>query len=418
MFKKYKLYFLFVLLVLTIALPFIFTSSFALTLLSKMGVLIIFTVAYNMLLGQSGLLSFGHAVYFGLAGYATIHIINGINSKLLFDIPITIMPIFGALVGLFLGICIGYLSTKRVGTAFALISLGFCELITAITLIFVVFFNGEDGIEADRVTGVDFLGISYGPHIEVYYLILFWCFVSVLIMYILTKTPFGKMCNAVRDNSQRAQFIGYNIRKVRWLAFTLSATFAGIAGSLHAINYEHIGFETVSLAQSGNVLFMAYIGGIGNFFGPIIGAISLTYLETMLSGVTESWVLYLGIIFVLVIAYAPQGLSGLIEMHGPIFRIKPKLLYKLILPYICFFSSLVVLIFGFTLAIEYIHYLKLDNTEFTIYWINFEKNNLLISVLVLIALILGYLLTIKSFKNVKENWNLIMNEVKMSLKNE
>ena len=140
MFKQYKFYLIFVLFTFTVLLPFIFTSSFALTLLSKMGVLIIFAVAYNMLLGQSGLLSFGHAIYFGLAGYATVHIINGVNAKFLINIPITIMPIFGALVGLVLGILIGYLSTKRIGTAFALISLGFCELVTAITLIFVVFF--------------------------------------------------------------------------------------------------------------------------------------------------------------------------------------------------------------------------------------------------------------------------------------
>ena len=416
MFKQYKFYFLCILFLLTMALPFIFTSSFAITLLSKMGVLIIFAVAYNMLLGQSGLLSFGHAIYFGLAGYATVHIINGINDKLLLSIPITIMPLFGAIVGLILGILIGYLSTKRIGTAFALISLGFCELITAITLIFVIFFNGEDGIEADRVTGMDYFGITYGPHIEVYYLILFWCFVCVLIMYLLTQTPFGKMCNAVRDNAQRAEFIGYNIRKIRWLAFSLSATFAGVAGSLHAINYEHIGFETVSLTQSGNVLFMAYIGGIGNFLGPIIGAISLTYLETMLSGVTESWVLYLGLIFVLVIAYAPQGISGLVVMHGPIFRIKPKLLHRLLLPYLLFFLSLLLLVFSITLAVEYIHSLRIDKPNFVIYWVTLEKNAFLISTIILVTLILGFLFTKKSFEKVKENWDEVMEEIKLSLK--
>ena len=416
MFKQYKFYFLCILFLLTMALPFIFTSSFAITLLSKMGVLIIFAVAYNMLLGQSGLLSFGHAIYFGLAGYATVHIINGINDKLLLSIPITIMPIFGAIVGLILGILIGYLSTKRIGTAFALISLGFCELITAITLIFVIFFNGEDGIEADRVTGMDYFGITYGPHIEVYYLILFWCFVCVLIMYLLTQTPFGKMCNAVRDNAQRAEFIGYNIRKIRWLAFSLSATFAGVAGSLHAINYEHIGFETVSLTQSGNVLFMAYIGGIGNFLGPIIGAISLTYLETMLSGVTESWVLYLGLIFVLVIAYAPQGISGLVVMHGPILRIKPKLLYRLLLPYLLFFLSLLLLVFSTTLAVEYIHSLKIDKPNFVIYWVTLEKNAFLILTIILVTSILGFLFTKKSYEKVKENWDEVMEEIKLSLK--
>ena len=280
-----------------------------------MGVLIIFSVAYNMLLGQTGLLSFGHAIYFGLAGYASIHILSAINESYLPSLPLILLPFIGAFVGLMLGIGIGYLSTKRLGTAFAMISLGFCELVTALTLIFVVFFNGEDGIQADRVTGNEFLGFTYGPQSEVYYLILFWCIISVSLMYLLTKTPFGRMCNAVRDNQQRAEFVGYNVRKVRWLAFSLSAMFAGAAGSLHAINYEHIGFESVSLVQSGMVLFMAYIGGIGNFLGPILGAISLTYLDTMLSDITEAWVLYYGIIFVLVIAFAPQGIAGIIVWY-------------------------------------------------------------------------------------------------------
>ena len=237
-------------------------------------------------------------------------------------------------------------------------------------------------------------------------------------MYFLTKTPFGKMCNAVRDNAQRAQFIGYNIRKVRWLAFSLSATFAGIAGSLHAINYEHIGFETVSLTQSGNVLFMAYIGGIGNFLGPIIGAISLTYLETMLSGVTESWVLYLGIIFVLVIAFAPQGISGIVVMHGPIFRIKPKLFNKLIMPYIFFSGSLLLLVFSVTLTVEYIHSLGIDKSTFTLYWISLVKEKFVIVPLILISFLLGLFLTQKSYKMMKETWDEVMNEIKLSLKNE
>ena len=157
-----------------IGLPYIFSSAFALTLLCKIGVLVIFSLEYNMLLGQTGLLSFGHAVYFGLAGYATIHLLNGINLKIILNIPVFFLPVLGFIVGLILGFLIGYLSTKRIGTAFAMISLGFCELITALTLIFVIFFNGEDGIQADRVTGQDMFGISYGPQSEVYFLILFW----------------------------------------------------------------------------------------------------------------------------------------------------------------------------------------------------------------------------------------------------
>ena len=395
MFKKINLKFLLfsILLLFLLFLPNIFTTSFALTLFSKMGVLIIFSVAYNMLLGQAGLLSFGHAIYFGLAGYASIHILSAINESYLPSLPLILLPFIGAFVGLTLGICIGYLSTKRLGTAFAMISLGFCELVTALTLIFVVFFNGEDGIQADRVTGNEFLGFTYGPQSEVYYLILFWCIISVSLMYLLTKTPFGRMCNAVRDNQQRAEFVGYNVRKVRWLAFSLSAMFAGAAGSLHAINYEHIGFESVSLVQSGLVLFMAYIGGIGNFLGPILGAISLTYLDTMLSDITEAWVLYYGIIFVLVIAFAPQGISGIIMVHEPIIRNNPSLLKKLVFPYTIFLVSIIILTIGFTSIIELIHSLKSSKDNLKVYWLNINNNNIFIWMLFSLIFISGILLT-------------------------
>ena len=417
MYKKINLKFLLfsILLLFLLFLPNIFTTSFALTLFSKMGVLIIFSVAYNMLLGQAGLLSFGHAIYFGLAGYASIHILSAINESYLPSLPLILLPFIGAFVGLMLGICIGYLSTKRLGTAFAMISLGFCELVTALTLIFVVFFNGEDGIQADRVTGNEFLGFTYGPQSEVYYLILFWCIISVSLMYLLTKTPFGRMCNAVRDNQQRAEFVGYNVRKVRWLAFSLSAMFAGAAGSLHAINYEHIGFESVSLVQSGLVLFMAYIGGIGNFLGPILGAISLTYLDTMLSDITEAWVLYYGIIFVLVIAFAPQGISGIIMVHEPIIRNNPSLLKKLVFPYTIFLVSIIILTIGFTSIIELIHSLKSSKDNLKVYWLNINNNNIFIWMLFSLIFISGILLTKKCFRLVKEKWNDVLNQVKLGL---
>ena len=396
MYKKINLKFLLfsILLLFLLFLPNIFTTSFALTLFSKMGVLIIFSVAYNMLLGQAGLLSFGHAIYFGLAGYASIHILSAINESYLPSLPLILLPFIGAFVGLMLGICIGYLSTKRLGTAFAMISLGFCELVTALTLIF---------------------GFTYGPQSEVYYLILFWCIISISLMYLLTKTPFGRMCNAVRDNQQRAEFVGYNVRKVRWLAFSLSAMFAGAAGSLHAINYEHIGFESVSLVQSGLVLFMAYIGGIGNFLGPILGAISLTYLDTMLSDITDAWVLYYGIIFVLVIAFAPQGISGIIMVHEPIIRNNPSLLKKLVFPYTIFLVSIIILTIGFTSIIELIHSLKSSKDNLKVYWLNINNNNIFIWMLFSLIFISGILLTKKCFRLVKEKWNDVIDEIKLGL---
>ena len=234
-------------------------------------------------------------------------------------------------------------------------------------------------------------------------------------MYLLTKTPFGRMCNAVRDNQQRAEFVGYNVRKIRWLAFSLSAMFAGAAGSLHAINYEHIGFESVSLVQSGMVLFMAYIGGIGNFLGPILGAISLTYLDTMLSDITEAWVLYYGVIFILVIAFAPQGIAGIIMVHEPIIRNNPSLLKKLVFPYTIFLVSIIILTIGFTSIIELIHSLKSSKDNLKIYWLNINNNNIFIWILFSLIFISGILLTKKCFRLVKEKWNDVIDEVKLGL---
>ncbi|MXX21589.1 MAG: branched-chain amino acid ABC transporter permease [Rhodospirillales bacterium] len=342
--------------IVLIALPHVFSSGFALTLMSQIGLLIVFALAYNMLLGQGGMLSFGHAVYFGLAGYFTIHYLNFIYEEEVPYIPVTLIPLLGGLVGLFFGILIGYVSTRRAGTTFAMISLGFGEMVTALTLVLVAIFNGEDGIQTDRVIGEELFGVTYGPNIEVYYLIAGWCLLCTLAMFLLTRTPFGRISNAVRDNAERVEFIGYSSQRIRWLAFSLSSFFAGIAGALHAVNIEHVGFEQVSVLQSGLVLFMVYIGGTGSFVGPIIGATLLYFLQSTLTGVTEAWVLYLGVMFVAVIMFFPGGLAGLITMHQPIWRVHSRLLAPLLIPYARFFAALVASVLGCIGLIEMLYF--------------------------------------------------------------
>ena len=400
------------------ALPLFFESSFALTLLSKMGVLIIFTVAYNMLLGQGGMLSFGHAIYFGLAGYASIHILNGIGEETLPYFPTVLFPLIGAIVGLFFGSIVGYVSTRRAGTAFAMISLGFCEMVTAMTLIFVIFFNGEDGIQTDRMVGPEPFGVSFGPQIEVYYLILFWVLVTVALMYIITKTPFGRMSNAVRDNPERAAFIGYSVRRVRWQAFALSSMFAGAAGSLHALNFEHIGFESVSVVQSGAVLFMAFIGGAGHFLGPIIGAIGLTYLDSTLADITEAWLLYLGLTFSAIVMFAPGGLAGLIVMHGPIARTNKNLLTSLIKPYLFAIGSIITVLIGMIGIIEMLYFRSLISKgegEVIIFWTEFNANGMMSWLLFVVLILLGIFLSKRTFPMAKESWDNAISVVKTEI---
>ena len=342
--------------VVLVMLPQAFSSGFALTMMSQMGLLVIFALAYNMLLGQGGMLSFGHAIYFGLAGYFTIHYLNLIYEEQVPYIPVTLVPLLGGLVGLFFGVLIGYVSTRRAGTTFAMISLGFGEMVTALTLVLVAIFNGEDGIQTDRVIGEELFGVTYGPSIEVYYLIAGWCFVCVVAMYLLTRTPFGRISNAVRDNPERIEFVGYSSQRIRWLAFSLSSFFAGIAGALHAVNIEHVGFEQVSILQSGLVLFMVYIGGAGIFAGPVIGAVLLYFLQSTLTDVTEAWVLYLGVLFVAVIMFFPGGLAGLIAMHRPIWIAGARLLAPLALPYALFVAALVTCVLGFIGLIEMLYF--------------------------------------------------------------
>ena len=293
-------------------------SDFGHSLLSQMGIAAVFALSYNMLLGQTGLLSFGHAVYFGLGGYAAIHVMKAINQGL--PIPMPFVPVFGAAAGLLVGILFGSVSTRRAGTIFALISLGIGELVYASTFMLPGLFGGEEGITANRTRAPALLGVKLGSQLEVYYVIAVWALFAAMLMRAFTRTPLGRMCNAVRDNPERAEFIGYNTQHVRFFAFAFAGMFAGLAGGLHAINYEIVAADAIGAQRSGTVLLMAYIGGITHFAGPVVGAITLTWLQTSLSAYTGAWLLYLGLFFMAIILYAPSGLVGLIVMHRTIVR--------------------------------------------------------------------------------------------------
>ena len=302
-------------------LPLIFTQGFAITLMSQMGVAIIFTLSYNMLLGQSGMLSFGHAVYSGLGAYFAVHALN-MASKGQLWMPVSLLPLVGGLAGAFFGVLFGYVTTKRAGTTFAMITLGIGELVFSCSLMFPDFFGGEGGVTTNRVFGKPFLGLTFGPAVQVYYLIALWCLASMALMYAWSHTPLGRMANAVRDNPERAEYVGYDTQKVRWLTLVISAFFAGVAGALGCINFEIVTAENVSAVRSGGVLLAAFIGGVGFFFGPIIGACVFVYFVVALSDHTKAWLLYLGLFFMLTVMFAPGGIASLIMMQLPVIARK------------------------------------------------------------------------------------------------
>jgi branched-chain amino acid transport system permease protein len=302
-----------------VVLPLLFSSGGSLTSFSLIGIAIVFALSYNILLGQTGLLSFGHAVYYGLGGFLAIHMMNFIVAHK-WPIPLPFIPLFGGLGGLGFAAVIGWVMTKRAGTVFAMISLGIGELVASSSLILRSVFGGEAGITTDRTTLPAMFGWSFGPQLEVYYLIAFWLMVSAIAMYALTRTPLGRICNAVRDNPERVEFIGYDPHVVRFLASCFAGLFAGIAGGLAAINFEIANSAFLGASQSGSVLFAAFIGGTTHFFGPILGAIVVTYLQLGLANLTSAWQLYFGIIFIGIVMFAPNGIAGLLMMHRPLVR--------------------------------------------------------------------------------------------------
>ena len=293
------------------ALPLAFRQGFALTLLAQMGIMAVFALSYNMLLGQTGLLSFGHAVYAGLGAYFAIHALNAIGAGTL-AFPVTLLPLVGGLAGGAFGVLFGWVTTRKAGTTFAMISLGIGEMVAASALMLPGFFGGEGGVTANRVAGAPFLGITYGPAIEVYYLVAAWTFAAAAAMYALAQTPLGRIANAIRDNAERAQFIGYDARAVRFLMLVLASFFAGISGGLAAIHFEIVSAENVGTARSGAVLLATFIGGTGHFLGPVLGAIVYTFFVLAISGWTKAWLLYLGFFFVVMVMYVPGGLAGIL----------------------------------------------------------------------------------------------------------
>ncbi len=291
--------------------PLMFSGGGAVAVLCQMGSAIVFGLAYKMLLGQGGMLSFGHAVYYGLGCFFAMHAMN-LAAKGAFWCPPFLLPLAGALAGLVFGALFGFITTRRSGTSFAMITFGIGELVFISASMFPAFFGGEVGLTGSRVYGAPWLGLTFGPAIQVYYLIAAWVFVAAAGMYWFTLTPLGRLINAVRDNPERVAFVGYSTQRIRFLTLAASAMFSGLAGALAAINFESATLETLGPAQSGTVLLFTFIGGAGVFAGPVVGAVVGTMMTVLVSGITKAWPFYLGLFFVVVVKFAPGGIAGLV----------------------------------------------------------------------------------------------------------
>ena len=306
-----------VLLAALLGLPWL-TSAGLLNAVIQMLIAALFASAFGLLAGRAGLLSFGHAAYFGIGTFATVHAMKAIGGAGL--LPTPLLPLVGALAGLGVGVVAGWFATQRSGTTFSMITLAIAELVHALAPQLKGWFGGESGLSTMRMPA---WGLGFGTTTEVYFLTLAWVALSLAALYALTATPMGRLTLALRENAHRLRFLGYDVHGLSVAVFATSAMFAGVAGSLQAINNEAANYVVFDAGVSAAVVLNAYIGGVGTFLGPALGAALMSFFGYAVSDTTQSWLLYQGTLFVLVMLCLPAGITGLfgaaaraLERHG------------------------------------------------------------------------------------------------------
>src|SRR5690606_13551057 len=245
-----------------LALPYLLPAG-QLVAAVQMLIAALFACAFNLLAGQAGMLSFGHAAYFGVGTFATIHAMNALGGAGL--LPTPLMPLVGGAAGLLFGLAAGWFATLRSGVYFAMITLALAELLHALAPHLKGLFGGEAGVSGMRMPA---WGFTFGSTIEVYYLVLVWVVACLAALYGLTRTPLGRLALGLRENTQRLRYLGYRPHTLKTLVFALSAMFSGVAGGLQALNIEAANYVLFEVKLSTDAVLFAYIGGVNAFLGP------------------------------------------------------------------------------------------------------------------------------------------------------
>jgi branched-chain amino acid transport system permease protein len=276
----------------------------------------LFALGFNVLYGYTGLLSFGHAAYYGLGAYGT-----GIAlAKLKVD-SVWLGLGAGLVLATLGGAVIGFLCLRRRGIYFAMLSLAFAQLLYFVGFHLADVTGGDDGLRGIptlpvRIPGVG--NLSLDSSLAFYYFAFVIVAFAMFALKRILDSPFGAVLQAIRENGERAQACGYNVNRIRWLSFVFSAAFAGLAGGLDAMRLSVVPIESLYWTTSGQAVIMTLLGGAGTFFGPFVGAGTYLVLEDRLSVVTESWPLVVGAIFMAFVLFLPQGIWG--TLLARIFR--------------------------------------------------------------------------------------------------
>jgi branched-chain amino acid transport system permease protein len=279
----------------------------------KMLIAGIFATGLGFLYGQSGLLSFGHAAYFGTGAIVSMQLMVAVEGGGV-SFPTPFIPLVGGVAGGLLAAVAGAVATRRTGSYFSLITLAIAELIHVVSLQWRSVFGGESGLTSMRMP---WAGFEFGTALEVYYCILAWFALCLLVTWAITKTAFGQIALAIRENEERVGFLGIGAYKYKVIVFIISGALSGVAGGLLTLSSESATYALFAPAVSLEVVFHTFIGGTAFFAGPLVAAAALTYLPYLLSGWTRLWPLYQGVLFMVLMYYAPGGLSGVAAALQP-----------------------------------------------------------------------------------------------------
>lgn len=285
-------------------------GPYQVTLVTEIIIFALYAVSYNLLLGHAGLLSFGHAMFFGTGAYTTAIALKHIGG----------LPIYGAILlsviaTTIIGLVIGGLLLRHKGSYFALLTLAFNALFYAIASKWYSITGGDDGLSISRPDlNLVFTTLNMSDITTFYFFTLICVGSVILFCWYFTHTAMGETVLLLRENEERMKFIGYNTNITRLILFTFTGALAGFAGSFYALFFEFASVSVISIDMTTTVLLMTFIGGSGAFGGPILGAIIFIYLQDFLSDITDRWPLIMGLIFILMVLYVPKGTSGIISM--------------------------------------------------------------------------------------------------------
>jgi len=275
-----------------------------LSLLTDLLIFGLFALSLDLIMGYTGLVSFGHAAYFGLGAYGSALVL------IHFGQPVPVALLAGALLAGVVAVPVGWFSTRATGIYFAMLTLAFAQLLYTVAYKWRDLTGGSDGIAGVPKTALFWGGPSLASPRAFYFLVAACVLLSLTACYALVRSPFGRAIQAIRENERRFTSLGRDPRPFKLVVFVIAAMFAGLAGALFAPFRGFASPEVMFWVFSGQGLMMVIMGGIGTLVGPVVGAMAFILIQEILSSYTEHWMIFTGAVFVLMVMFLPGGLVG------------------------------------------------------------------------------------------------------------